>query len=224
MNRNLFGLLCLKIFSPAGRFSKVALLHPLPRRGGGNTWGLRRCLFWLCPCTTGAIAGTILLLSNSFLAPAEEPVGTIKVTTRMVAPGIGLSWGDGVLTYQGQEIPFTFQANGLFRNVDENITAAELSGQVFNLNNTADFAGNYQKLEEKGADAEAGSSATMRNEKGVVVNLVSTAAGRKFNLSREGLKVEFKAQKPSSDSNSRRRKMLALNTTWNVFRRMPHGA
>lgn len=163
------------------------------------------------------VAGTLLLLSNGFSVSAEEPAATIKIATRMVAPGIGLSWGDGILTYKGQEIPFTFQANGLFRNVDENITSAELSGQVFNLNNSADFAGNYQKIEEKDADAGAGSNATMRNEKGVVVNLASTVAGRKFNLSREGLKVEFKAQKPSSDSNSRRRKMLAAHTTVQRF-------
>ena len=161
----------------------------------------------------GLIAGTILLLSNSFAA-AEEPDATIKITTRMVAPGIGLSWGDGVLTYKGQDIPFTFQANGLFRNVDENISAAELSGQVFNLKNVADFAGNYQKAQEQDADSGAGSSATMKNENGVVVNLASTVAGRKFNLSREGLKVELKAEKPSSDSHSRRKNMVAANE-WN---------
>jgi len=161
----------------------------------------------------GLIAGTILLLSNSFSA-AEEPDATIKITTRMAAPGIGLSWGDGVLIYKGQEIPFTFQANGLFRNVDESITAAELSGQVFNLKNVADFAGNYQKAQEQDADSGAGSSATMKNEKGVMVNLVSTVAGRKFNLSREGLKVALKEKKASSDSNSGRKKMLTSNG-WN---------
>ena len=164
----------------------------------------------------GLIAGTILLLSNS-LSAAEEPDGAIKITTRMVAPGIGLSWGDGVLTYKGQEIPFTFQANGLFRNVDESITAAELSGQVFNLKNAADFAGNYQKAEEKGSESEASSSATMKNENGVVVNLVSTVTGRKFNLSREGLKVELKGQTPSSDSTPRRKKMLASDTGMKLF-------
>ena len=165
----------------------------------------------------GLTAGTILLLSQILSASAEEADGSIKITTRMVAPGIGLSWGDGILTYKGQEIPFTFQANGLFRKVDENITAAELSGQVFNLKTAADFAGNYQKAQEQDADSAAGSSATMRNEKGVVVNLVSIVEGRKFNLSREGLKVELKGQKPSSDSTSRRRKMLAANTTVGLF-------
>jgi len=163
----------------------------------------------------GLVAGTLLLVSNNLSALAAEPAGTIKITTRMVAPGIGLSWGDGILTYQGQEIPFTFQANGLFRNVDENVTAAELSGEVFNLQSPADFSGNYQKLDEK--DADTGSSATMKNEKGVVISLVSTVAGRKFNLSREGLKVELKAQKPSSEGNSRRKKMLAANTRMELF-------
>jgi hypothetical protein len=143
----------------------------------------------------GLIAGTILLLSNS-LSAAEEPDGTIKITTRMAAPGIGLSWGDGVLTYKGQDIPFTFQANGLFRNVDESVTAAELSGQVFNLKSAADFSGNYQKVEAESSEG-GGTRATMKNEKGVVVNLVSTVAERKFNLSREGLKIEIKkTQKP----------------------------
>ena len=28
-----------------------------------------------------------------------------------VAPGIGLSWGDGVLSYKGRDYPFTFQAS-----------------------------------------------------------------------------------------------------------------
>jgi len=140
----------------------------------------------------GLVGGIILLLSNSLSSPGEEPAGTIQITTRMVAPGIGLSWGDGVLTYKGQKIPFTFKASGLFRNVDESITAAELSGQVFNLEKTADFSGNYRKTEEKDADGGAGSGATMKNERGVVVDLVSTVAGRQFNLSREGLQVELK--------------------------------
>ncbi|HEY3152230.1 MAG TPA: hypothetical protein VGK65_11265 [Candidatus Binatia bacterium] len=132
------------------------------------------------------------LIWNVPLTLAQTPAGTIKITTRMVAPGIGLSWGDGVLTYKDQEIPFTFQANGLFRNVDADITAAELSGEVFNLKSAADFSGNYQKIEEINVESGAGSSATMKNEKGVVVNLMSTVAGRKFNLAREGLNIEFK--------------------------------
>ncbi len=140
------------------------------------------------------IVGGFLLTFNlsSF---AQAPDGTVKITSRMVAPGVGLSWGDGILAYKGKEIPFTFQANGLFRDVDASMTAAELSGEVFNLKTIEDFAGNYQKVEAKNSPGGAGTSATMKNQHGVVVNVTSTVAGRKFNLGREGLKVELKKPK-----------------------------
>ena len=142
------------------------------------------------------IVVSLLLTGTVSSTAAQAPDGTMKITSRRVAEGIGLSWGEGILTYKGRDYPFTYQANGLFRDVDNKIAAAELSGQVFNLKNLEDFVGNYQKVEEKNVESGAGSSATMKNEKGVTVNLVSTVAGRKFNLSREGLNVEFKKPKP----------------------------
>jgi hypothetical protein len=141
------------------------------------------------------IVGTLLLTSEIPLTPAQTPDGTVKITSRMVAPGIGLSWGEGVLIYQGRDYPFTFKATGLFRDVDPAITAAELSGQVFNLKNPADFGGNYKKIESEGSPGGSGTRATIRNQNGVVVNLVSTVEGRKFNFSRDGMEIELKKQK-----------------------------
>ena len=132
------------------------------------------------------------LIWNVPLTLAQTPDGAVKITSRMVAPGIGLSWGEGVLTYKGGDYPFTFKATGLFRDVDTKIAAAELSGQVFNLNNPEDFSGNYQKVETQTSEGGAGSSATMKNQNGVVVNLVSTMEGRKFALAREGMDIELK--------------------------------
>ena len=142
------------------------------------------------------IVVSLLLTFKVLPSVAQAPEGTLKITSRLVAPGVGLSWGDGILTYKGEDYPFTFQANGLFRDVDAGITAAELSGQVFNLKSPGDFGGNYQKVEAKNAEIGAGSSATMKNEKGVTVNLMSTVAGRKFNLAREGMNIELKKPKP----------------------------
>ena len=138
------------------------------------------------------IVGTIFLTSNISAVRAQVPDGAVKITSRMVAPGIGLSWGEGVLTYKGLDYPFTFKAAGLFRDVDASIAAAELSGQVFNLNNPEDFSGNYQKVETQTSEGGAGSRATMKNQNGVVVNLVSTMEGRKFALAREGMDIELK--------------------------------
>jgi hypothetical protein len=130
------------------------------------------------------------------LDAAQVPDGAIKVTSRMVAEGVGLSWGEGVLTYKGQDYPFTFQARGLFRDVDVAITAAEMSGQVFDLKSPADFGGNYRKVEGDSSENGAGSRATLKNQNGVVVNLVSTIAGRKFALGSDGMDIELKKQKP----------------------------
>ena len=137
------------------------------------------------------IAGSLLLALNISFASGQVPDGTVKIISRMVSPGIGLSWGDGVLTYKGQDYPFTFQAKGLFRDVDAKITAAELSGQVFNLKRVALFNGTYRKVDKDSSDAGGGSRATMKNLNGVTVNLVSTIEGRKFILGRDGITIKL---------------------------------
>ena len=56
------------------------------------------------------VAGGLLVALNVSSTPGQVPDGTVKITHRMVAPGIGLSWEDGVLSYKGRDYPFTFQA------------------------------------------------------------------------------------------------------------------
>ena len=142
------------------------------------------------------LAASVLLLSTVSAAPAQVPDGTVKITARSVAPGVGLSWGEGVLIYKDQDYPFTFEAKGLFRDVDDKITAAELSGEVFNLKSLAIFSGTYHKAEADASDLAGGSRVVMKNLNGVVVNLVSTVEGRKFILGRDGMTIKLKEQKP----------------------------
>lgn len=142
------------------------------------------------------VAGSLLVALNISSAPGQVPDGTVKITSRMVAPGIGLSWGEGVLRYKGQDYPFTFKATGLFRDVDTKIAAAELSGRVFELKRVEDFSGNYQKVASEDSVSSGSTRAAMKNQKGVVVNLVSAIEGRKFTLAREGMDIELKKQKP----------------------------
>jgi hypothetical protein len=133
-----------------------------------------------------------LLLAYPSAAGAQVSDGTVKITRRTVAPGIGIEWGEGVLTYNGRDYPFSYRAGGTFRKVDTEMTTVELSGQVFNLKTTEDFGGRYHKVEAEGPTASGGSRVTMKNQKGVVVNVFSPVEGRKFDLTREGLDVELK--------------------------------
>jgi hypothetical protein len=142
----------------------------------------------------GLIVASVLLSNNAFVF-AQEPDATVKIMRRSVAEGIGLSWGEGVLNFKGNSYSFTFRARAPLRELDASVSAAELSGAVFNLKKVEDFNGNYQIVDGQEM-ATGGTRATLKNLKGVVVNLVSTVAGRKFTLGRDGMDIEIKTQNP----------------------------
>jgi hypothetical protein len=135
---------------------------------------------------------SFLLLALTSAASAQVPDGTLKITRRTVSPGIGVEWGQGVLIYKGQDYPFSYRAGGTFREVDTEMTTMELSGQVFNLKKVEDINGRYHKIESEESISGGGSRVTIKNQNGVVVNVVSPIKGRKFDLTREGLDVQLK--------------------------------
>ena len=62
-------------------------------------------------------------------------------------------------------------------------------GNVYNLKNLADFEGKYVKV-AAGATVGGGMGATsMRNDKGVVINLTSVGQGIDFRLAVSGMSV-----------------------------------
>jgi len=138
------------------------------------------------------IVGNILSVAEIARVAAQEPDGTVKITRRSVAEGVGLSWGDGVLTFKGKDYVFSFKASGLLRELDPSISVAELSGQVFNLKNLEDFNGNYKIVKPSGSVGSGGKVATIQNQNGVVVNVVATTGGHKFTLGAEGMTIELK--------------------------------
>jgi len=87
--------------------------------------------------------------------------GTVRITGKSVAAGVGFSWGSGVLTYKGREYPFTL--TGLSAG-DIGITSSELSGEVFNLKNLDDFDGNYTSFNAGVTLAGGARGALMRNQ------------------------------------------------------------
>jgi hypothetical protein len=136
-----------------------------------------------------AMIATMLFLAPVGRAVAQVPEATVKMTGKSVAAGVGFSWGSGVLTYQGKEYPFSI--SGLSAG-DIGISTAELSGQVLNLRNLTDFNGNYTSFGAGITVAGGGSGMTMRNQNGVVMNVVATTRGLTFKLRVDGMKVELK--------------------------------
>ena len=137
------------------------------------------------------IAAMLLIAPNGRAAEEKEkkPDATVKMTGKSLSAGVGYSWGSGVLTYQGKDYPFNI--NGLSAG-NIGAASAELSGHVYNLKNLADFNGNYTSVGGGATVAGGGGGMSMRNQNGVVMNVVGTTRGLTFKLGVDGMKVELK--------------------------------
>jgi hypothetical protein len=131
------------------------------------------------------------VLAAFTLAMAAEPApsGTLKLTSKAVAVGIGVSWGDGTLSYGGKN--HTFSVDGL-SVADLGISSVTTSGEVFNLTKLSDFSGNYVAGEAGIAIAGGPTDQILKNQNGVVLRLHGTQTGARLTLAAQGVKLTIK--------------------------------
>jgi hypothetical protein len=131
------------------------------------------------------------VLAAFTLAMAAEPApsGTLKLTSKAVAIGIGVSWGDGTLSYGGKN--HTFSVDGL-SVADLGISSVTTSGEVFNLTKLSDFSGNYVAGEAGIAIAGGPTDQILKNQNGVVLRLHGTQQGARLTLAAQGVKITLK--------------------------------
>ena len=131
-----------------------------------------------------------LAVFSMVMAADPPPSGTIKLTSKSVAVGIGVTWGDGTLTFGGK--PYAFSVEGL-SVVDLGVSDVTTSGEVFNLKNVADLSGTYASGEIGVALVKGENDTIMKNEKGVVLRLHGTQKGARLTLGPGGVKIKLKS-------------------------------
>jgi hypothetical protein len=129
------------------------------------------------------------LATTSVLAQSPNPSGKISVQSTSIAAGIGVSWGDGILSFQGKEIHFSVGGLSL---VDFGISKASAVGEVYNLKDMSQFPGNYLAGEAGFALAGGMGGISMRNSNGVIIVLRSASTGAKLQLGPSGLDIKLK--------------------------------
>ena len=140
-------------------------------------------------CMRSTLWAFVLGLVATTAATAPRPSGTLSISTTSIAVGIGVNWGQGVLTTRGKR--YTFELQGLEVGA-VGMSKVQATGQVYHLGKVADFEGTYVAV---GADAAVGGGAgllTMRNQNGVVVNLQSVQQGIKLTAGGEGINIKLK--------------------------------
>ena len=115
--------------------------------------------------------------------------GTVSLSSKSIALGAGVSWGDGKLTFQGKDYPFSVSELSL---LDFGASAVTGTGRVYNLNNLADFSGNYAATQATFAVAGGTGELTMTNAKGVVISLSSQESGTQLTAGPSGIGLKLK--------------------------------
>ena len=136
----------------------------------------------------GIVLSTLAILLAGTYAQAEDvkPSGTLKVEETEVGLIIGGDWGKGTLTYDGGEHPFKMtgaKIGGI------GITKSEVSGDVYHLNNAADFYGTYFKAEAGITGVVGREGSWVKNSKGVSLHLKSESKGLALSIGVEGLEI-----------------------------------
>jgi hypothetical protein len=129
------------------------------------------------------------LVAFTAFAAEPNPSGKVNITSKAVAVGVGVTWGDGTLSYGGKT--YSFSMTGL-SVVDLGISNVSSTGEVFNLNSASDFSGNYAAGEAGIAIAGGPSDVIMKNEHGVVLRLHGTQQGVRFTLAPQGVAIKLK--------------------------------
>ena len=137
----------------------------------------------------GVVVSSLLMVSALAIAQDGPPSGKVWVESRSVALGIGVSWGDGKLTFQGKEHVFSVKGLSV---VDLGVSKVTANGEVFNLKKLTDFNGNYV-AGKAGATVGGGAGAViMQNQNGVVMKLTGTGQGVQLTLAGAGVDVQLK--------------------------------
>ena len=141
-------------------------------------------------CSVIAIAALVFCVMGTVSQATEVvPSGTVSIETKAVAVGVGFSWGEGVLTFQGKEYPFKLKGLSV---IDIGVSSISAQGNVYHLNKIEDFAGTFSAAEAGIAVGGGAGAQAMKNQNGVVMEVTSRKAGVQLKLAPEGIKIKMK--------------------------------
>jgi len=125
--------------------------------------------------------------------PEERvPSGLVTMTIKSVALGVGASWGEGTLAFQGRNYPFSISGLSL---VDVGISTFTGAGKVYDLRNPGDLAGSYAAGQATFAIAGGTSAMSMKNSNGVTIVILKNEgqeSGTQLSVGPAGMKITMK--------------------------------
>ncbi len=116
------------------------------------------------------------------------PMGFVSIELKHVGAGVGVAWGDGLLTYKGKQ--YTFKVKGIQVGA-VGISKVTAKGEVYNLFELAEFPGQYAAVTAGAAIIKGGAAQDFKNPKGVHIVFKGTQKGLNFSIGPEGFTVRM---------------------------------
>jgi hypothetical protein len=135
-----------------------------------------------------ALALTSAMATSAIAEDMGTPSGTVQFSTVSVAAGVGVSWGEGTLSFGGDTYPFKIEGLGL---VGGGAAKVQATGNVYNLGDVADFAGTYKGLGMGLTTGVGGDDLQMKNEKDVTMVISTSNEGVKLSIGGGGMKIKL---------------------------------
>ena len=128
---------------------------------------------------------------NAFAARTDPgapgPVdGTVVMTAKAAALGVGYTWGDGVLRFHGRS--YHFDVKGV-TVADVGFARVQGRGRVYNLHNVADFSGTYGASTGEATLGNGIGGQYLRNGNGVEIRVDEVTKGARLAGSADGIQL-----------------------------------
>ena len=133
----------------------------------------------------------LLLTGNAIAADAKTPSGTLVIDETQVMLLLGGDMGGGTLLFGDNS--YSFKTGGI-KIGGLGVHKVHMVGEVYDLNDIADFPGVYFVAEAGATLGDSGTAAIwLKNSKGVSLHMkTSEAKGIALSVGVEGLKITMK--------------------------------
>ena len=142
-----------------------------------------------------ASACVALLAAAPAFAQRRDPAapgrvdGTITLSAKGAAVGVGYTWGDGILHFGGRNYPFT--VNGV-TVADVGFSRVSGRGRVYNLHRLQDFSGTYAGLTGQATVGTGLGGQLLQNANGVQIRIDQVTRGARLQGSADGITLTLK--------------------------------
>ena len=127
---------------------------------------------------------TIVVVEEVVTAP---PPAFVDLNSTSIGAGLGITWGEGTLSFEGNQYSFTVTEIGLGELGFSKINAM---GGVENLRSVSDFEGHYVAVGASATMGKGVGTVTMRNNKGVSLTLQAKNRGAQLSLAAKSITID----------------------------------